>query len=147
MTIFELAERAKLCNPEEIRRQAIFDSSKDIIEDFKTMQLDYGFISENGMETRNLYNDDDYAAFKLDVVNPKAKGFVDLKYTGDFYKGMYMDITSEGFKINSHDHKTDHLVKKYGSNIFELSDKTAKRDAINLIIPKMAQRAKEIYGL
>lgn len=147
MTIFELQARSKNLIPEEVRRKAIVDESKNVIKDFQELQLDYGFVSENGIETRLLYNDDDYAGFKLDVVNPKAKGFVDLKYEGDFYKGMYLDLTSDGMKINSTDWKTKHLTKKYGNNIFELSDKTAKRNAINYVIPRMTQIAKEILGL
>ena len=146
MTIFELAERAKLCNPEEIRRQAIFDSSKAVIEDFKSNQLGMGWVSRNGIETRVFYRDDDYSAFKKYEVNPSAEGFVDLKFTGALYAGMYFDANLYESSINSTDYKTAKLVKKYG-DFFELSDKTAKRDAIDLIIPKMAQRAKEIYGL
>ena len=146
MTIFELQARSKNLIPEEVRRKAIIDESKNVIKDFQDNQLGLGFMSQNGIETRVYYRDDDYAAFKKYEVNPRAEGFVDWKYSGALYDGMYYDNTLDGGSINSTDYKTVKLKKKYG-NFFELSNKTAKRNAINYVIPRMTQIAKEILGL
>ena len=146
MTVFELQARSKNLIPEEVRRKAIIDESKNVIKDFQDNQLSLGFTSRGGIEVREYYVDDDYSAFKKYTVNPRADGFVDYKYTGALYAGMYLDKSLLDMEINSTDPKTNKLKKKYG-NFFELSNKTAKRNAINYVIPRMTQIAKEILGL
>lgn len=60
----------------------------------------------------------------------KAKGQpharVTLRDTGIFHEWMYVEYTSEGFYITSEDIKTEGLVKKYGSEIFRLTNQNLK---------------------
>jgi hypothetical protein len=61
-------------------------------------------------------------------LNPKASGNVDLKLTGAFYKGMFMEIESSDknvtLKFYSHDEKADKLTAKYKPIIWVFNKET-----------------------
>lgn len=134
-------------NADLIVRESIQSNSNVIIKDFQDNQLQKGFLtSTDGTEKRAYYKFDEYSAFKKYTVNPNADGFVDLKYTGDFYKGMYLDSSFKGFRIDSSDSKTTGLKKKYG-NIMRASDNTVKRNWNNTIKPNIINKISSILGL
>ena len=52
---------------------------------------------------------------------------VTLRDKGNFHKSMYVHFDTDGFYVNSKDSKTELLVKKYGVEIFRLTDKNFTR--------------------
>lgn len=52
---------------------------------------------------------------------------VTLRDTGKFHRGMYVVFDSEGFYVTSSDSKTEKLRKRYGGEIFRLTDANLTR--------------------
>lgn len=52
---------------------------------------------------------------------------VTLRDTGDFHAGFRLIFDADGFYISSYDYKTPYLVKRYGQEIFRLSDENFNR--------------------
>ena len=50
--------------------------------------------------------------------NLKGRPDVDLKLTGDFYRGMFVDANKYPVVFSSRDEKTEMLTAKYGDEIF-----------------------------
>ncbi len=75
--------------------------------------------------------------FPQEPPTEKYKGFiVDLKWTGEFYEGMYIVLNKDGsYEIYSNDTKTDFLIKKYG-DIFSLALQIAFEIEKRYIAPK-----------
>lgn len=69
------------------------------------------------------YTRENYRKKKL-IMNPRAGGFVDLFYKGDFQEELTLRfINSKSFTVYSQDVKSRKLEKKYGSKIFGLSQR------------------------
>lgn len=74
----------------------------------------------------------DYAPYALSTIKKKKKKGqpttrVTLRDTGEFHESMYLIVDSEGFYVTSSDDKTKYLIKKYGENIFRLTDDNFNR--------------------
>jgi hypothetical protein len=69
---------------------------------------------------------------------------VTLRDEGDFHHGFFVTFTDEGFEISSHDYKTEWLVKKYGRQIFGLTDENAKELTEGYIVPELLDKMREI---
>lgn len=70
----------------------------------------------------------------------RSPSVVTLYEFGDFYKGMRLVVTDDGFYITSSDSKTELLVAKYGSTIFRLN-----REHFNELLMRI--RAKLQFAL
>ncbi|PUB34662.1 hypothetical protein C8J95_102328 [Elizabethkingia sp. YR214] len=91
-----------LINPETFLRridQAILDAPKLITEALAESQL-VKLNTENlqqGLDSEGAnmppYKDPDYANFKVSI-NPRNRGFWDLKVMGDYYRGIRVTIKS-----------------------------------------------------
>lgn len=80
------------------------------------------------------------------IQNKKRKGQpttrVTLRDTGAFHESMYVVFDSEGFYITASDEKTQDLVKKYGEEIFRLTDKNFTRIIRSHIRKELVKRLK-----
>ena len=80
------------------------------------------------------------------IQNKKRKGQpttrVTLRDTGAFHESMYVVFDSEGFYITASDEKTEKLVKKYGEEIFRLTNKNFTRIVRSHIRKELAKRLK-----
>ena len=80
------------------------------------------------------------------IKNKKRKGQpttrVTLRDTGAFHESMYVVFDSEGFYITASDEKTEELVKKYGEEIFRLTDKNFTRIVRSHIRKELVKRLK-----
>ena len=80
------------------------------------------------------------------IQNKKRKGQpttrVTLRDTGAFHKSMFVVFDSEGFYITASDEKTEELVKKYGEEIFRLTDKNFTRIVRSHIRKELVKRLK-----
>jgi len=81
------------------------------------------------------------------IQNKKRKGQpttrVTLRDTGAFHESMYVVFDSEGFYITASDEKTEELVKKYGEEIFRLTDKNFTRIVRSHIRKELVKRLKQ----
>ena len=80
------------------------------------------------------------------IQNKKRKGQpttrVTLRDTGAFHKSMFVVFDSEGFYVTASDEKTKELVKKYGEEIFRLTDKNFTRIVRSHIRKELVKRLK-----
>lgn len=80
------------------------------------------------------------------IQNKKRKGQpttrVTLRDTGAFHKSMFVVFDSEGFYITASDEKTEELIKKYGEEIFRLTDKNFIRIVRSHIRKELVKRLK-----
>nr|DAQ17181.1 MAG TPA: hypothetical protein [Caudoviricetes sp.] len=90
----------------------------------------------------------DYAPYAARTIeNKKRKGQpttrVTLRDTGDFHKSMHVIFDSEGFYVTSDDEKAKYLVKKYGGEIYKLTDKNFTRIVRSHIRKELVKRLKQ----
>lgn len=88
-----------------------------------------------------------YAPYAASTIKKKKKKGqpttrVTLKDTGVFYESMYVVFDSEGFYITSDDEKTKELTKKYGKEIFRLTDENFNRILRSHIRKELVKRLK-----
>lgn len=80
------------------------------------------------------------------IQNKKRKGQpttrVTLRDTGAFHKSMFIVFDSEGFYVTASDEKTEELIKKYGEEIFRLTDKNFTRIVCSHIRKELVKRLK-----
>lgn len=80
------------------------------------------------------------------IQNKKRKGQpttrVTLRDTGAFHESMYVVFDSEGFYITASDEKTEELIKKYGEEIFRLTDKNFTRIVRSHIRKELVKQLK-----
>ena len=90
-----------------------------------------------------------YAPYAESTIKKKKKkgqptSRVTLRDTGDFHRAMFMVFEPDGFYVTSEDYKTPFLVKKYGDEIFRLSDKNLTRILRSHIRKELIKRIKAI---
>lgn len=131
MTLYELQRRAIKLDGETIIDNAIMANSKVFVSSIKE-QLSSGImVSNSGATYQKQYKNQKYKDIKSRM-NPKAMGNVDLKYTGAFYNGIYLDINHFGVPaLFSSDYKMEILTDYYGTGILNLG-----RDELDAISKK-----------
>lgn len=90
-----------------------------------------------------------YAPYAESTIKKKKKKGqpttrVTLRDTGDFHKATFIVFESDGFYVTSEDYKTPFLIKKYGDEIFRLSDKNLTRIIKSHIRKELIKRIKAI---
>lgn len=68
---------------------------------------------------------------------------VTLRDTGAFHKSVYLVYDTNGFYLTSDDKKAEDLRKKYGNEIFRLTDKNLKRILDVHIRRELVKRLKQ----
>lgn len=134
--INQMLERIKSVNVTEESATALDANAKEII-DLQKVQLLKG-VKADGKKI-GKYKNNSYAAKKFSQ-NPLAGfGNVDLKLTGDFAFGIFVDVRTQSFVIDSQDNKTDKIFKRYGDP-FGLN----KKSKVELIPPLKKTMVKNI---
>lgn len=90
-----------------------------------------------------------YAPYAESTIKKKKKkgqptSRVTLRDTGDFHRAMFIVFEPDGFYVTSEDYKTPFLVKKYGDEIFRLSDKNLTRILRSHVRKELIKRIKAI---
>lgn len=90
----------------------------------------------------------DYAPYKPRTIQIKKKKGqpttrVTLRDTGAFHGSMFVVFDSEGFYVTSDDKKVPWLVKKYGEEIFRLTDKNLTRIIRSHVRKELVKRLKQ----
>jgi len=104
-------------------------------------------IRSDGQNIAPSYRDREYAEGKFEANSLPGFGTPDLKLTGSFYKGFYVAVDTEIYEIDSRDSKTDKLLKKYGENIFGLTQPNKEQYATKSIYPKIKDYIESRTGL
>jgi hypothetical protein len=90
-----------------------------------------------------------YAARTVAIKKKKGQPTdrVTLKDTGDFYSDMFLDVRDNDFVIDSADSKTDELLKKYGEEIFGLTEKNQDQYVEENLEPVFQERIQKALEL
>jgi len=123
MTIFKLYENLKRISIVGIVHDIVLSDS-DLIVDLQKDQMLSG-KDATGKSIAPSYFSDAYAEMKKKMNNRIEMGTPDLRLTGDFYRGFYLD--TDRLIVTSDDPKTPSLIKKYGKHIFGLNENTIRR--------------------
>lgn len=116
---------------------SVVKNNDDNIVDLVQDQLSHGFIKSKNQLKQFSYKDSDYRNYKLSI-NARANGYVDLRNTGKFYEGMYLDVKkSATFKMMSNDSKFEKLKNKYGNDILGLGGKYIAEMVDTYIYPNL----------
>lgn len=111
-------------------------ASEDTLVSFNQEQMQDSIDSEG--EPLGEYASIAYA-------NRKGRITVDLKLTGDFYRGMFAKTDEYPVIFGSTDDKTEDLKNKYGENIFGTTKNNTSRIAKEVVLPEV--HAKIIEAL
>ena len=104
--------------------------------DLTQFQLSEG---ETGNGAMPDYASEEYAHIKQQYVSTyKIYPTVDLRVTGDFYRGMKARIVLMGIEIESIDSKAAKLESKYSLKIYVLNDKNLET-FINMIVDEFIE--------
>lgn len=68
---------------------------------------------------------------------------VTLRDTGKFHGSMFLVVDDEGFYITSDDEKTKYLIKKYGEEIFRLTNENFNKILRENIRKELKERLQE----
>lgn len=71
---------------------------------------------------------------------------VTLKDTGEFYDSFYVETAEDRFYIKASDEKTNWLVKKYGAEIFGLTNDSLAEFISDYVKDEAYNRVKEILN-
>lgn len=118
----------------EYRLRAFKDSLPYLLEDVIRSKEDIivSIIADRQLYRRGINGKGikimDYAPYKPSTIKAKMrKGQpttrVTLRDTGAFHESMFVVTDDNGFYVTASDDKTPYLIKKYGEEIFRLTDK------------------------
>lgn len=138
----------------EYRLRAFKDSLPMLLEDIIRDKEDVivSAIANDQLYRRGINGKDekimDYAPYATRTIqNKRRKGQpttrVTLRDTGEFHESMYVVFDSEGFYITTSDDKAQYLIKKYGEEIFRLTDKNFTRIIRSHVRKELTKRLKQ----
>lgn len=138
----------------EYRLRIFKDSLPTLLEDIVRSKEDVivSAIADDQLYRRGINGKGEkimeYAPYAARTIeNKKRKGQpttrVTLRDTGDFHRSMHVIFDSEGFYITSDDEKAKYLVKKYGGEIYRLTDKNFTRIIRSHVRKELVKRLKQ----
>lgn len=117
-TIGDIKRRFKALDINDQAQQAIDDTREPLIEKQKG-QLLQGLNAKGNKIGK--YRNNKYARVKNQMNPLPGLGTPDLKLTGAFHKGLFVDVRTDTYVIESGDEKNDDLQDKYGTEILGLN--------------------------
>jgi hypothetical protein len=122
----------------------IEESMIDTVDSFVRLQR-LQMLSGQTSEGRKIgrYKSPAYAKKKYQLSRLAGYGNVDLRLTGDFYRGVTVDPRSKSVAIGGADYKTEILTDKYGEEIFGLNQEYAGEYSVNYLAPVAVERIKK----
>lgn len=143
MSIEELYINANAIDLDLLRDETLKEIDNIIIDTITEKQLQLG-IDGNGV-VLPTYVQGKYSEYK-NLKNPKSGGRYDYKDTGDFYEGMFQEVTQDAIIVNSKDEKNE-IIKGHGYNVFGLTDENFKDISENEAIPLFIKKFKQKLGI
>lgn len=124
----------------------VIEKNKDWLEELNREQLEQGFNSL-GEKITPEYRSLTYALDK-NRRNPKPSFQTpDLKDTGSFHNAIFAKVGRKQIIFGSTDKKTPDLTKKYGKNIFGLTEKNKEFFVNNVVREEILKIIKKKLGL
>lgn len=122
----QLANNIRSIDPWEVYKP-ILEKYFSWIEETNKNQLSEGIKSDNSAMPD--YASIEYANFKKQFIPTYKAPFMttDLRYEGNFYKGIKAKFDLFGIEIESLDSKAEKLEAKYGSLIYGLTDESINK--------------------
>jgi hypothetical protein len=112
--------------------QEVFFDLREVAEDLVTKKLSHGQRADGQFLP-------DYSPVSVTVFG-KRPGPMTLEDTGDFYRGIALQVHDDGIEILGTDIKTDMLVYHYGEEILGLSEESLADLCDNYVIPLLRER-------
>lgn len=131
----------KIYQQQDAELVAIIKRNESVVVALNTGQLMVGLNSDG--ESLGEYASRSYADMKR-TLNPR--GVVDLKLTGHFHENFFVAVELP-LTVWSYDGKTDDLTKKYGRNLFGLTEENKKIFAIGYVKEELIAFYKRVLGL
>lgn len=89
-----------------------------------------------------------YSPFTIKVKIEKRQPYdrVTFMDTGEFYNSFFVETAEDRFYIKASDEKTDWLIKKYGAEIFGLTNESLTKFINDYVKDEAAKKVKEILN-
>jgi hypothetical protein len=117
MTVKELNDKMQAVDVDEMVRQSVIQNASKIVT-LNRRQLEVGKNAEG--QTVGAYRSSAYAKFKKEMGSKAPYRVPDLKLTGAFHKGFFLEVEDNDYYIQSTDEKAPALAEKY-DKIFGLT--------------------------
>ena len=138
----------------EYRLRKFKDSLPDILSDviWANRDLIVSTIAETQLYEQGINGRGQeimsYRPYKPSTIERKRKKGqpttrVTLRDTGKFHGSMFLVVDDEGFYITSDDEKTKYLIKKYGEEIFRLTNENFNKILRENIRRELKERLQE----
>ena len=126
-----------------IGMEVLIDKNKEYL-DLQREQMSSGY--DNNGERIGVYANPAYERAEQ-IMNPKAGGYVDLKFGGDFQAELTLRaVSSKKFIEYSQDEKAVKLTKKYGNDIYFLNPTNLSTFRRNDFMPELKYRSEKIIN-
>lgn len=120
MTISELYDKAKKISLEELFEDTVVELEEVVVDLNQKQMYDKGERADGYVIGE--YLSPSYAMEK-NQMNPRpGLGMVDLRYSGDFYRSMYLYIDQKGFFVDADVSYLDEIFDNYGEAMLGLAD-------------------------
>lgn len=143
VTALDLLKKLEAFDVENVVER-IFESTEEELVEAQRQQMLHGENRDG--EKIGVYRSPTYADAK-EKHNPLAGGYVDLRVTEAFYRGIYASVVGEELLISSFDEKADDLEDKYGEEIFGLNENYRVDFVVQELQPLFQQEVERALGL
>lgn len=120
----------------------ILSKEEEIINIVTQEQLFKEGINGKGIKIMN-YQPYRPSTIKAKIRKGQPTNRVTLRDTGKFYKSMFLVFEPDGFYITSSDDKAKYLIKKYGEEIFRITDSNLTKLLREHIRKELVNRIKK----
>ena len=129
----------------EIAKKIVRDNDNILIDMNAQDQLYAKGVNRLGVR---IDEDQPYRPLTIQVKIEKRQPYdrVTLKDTGEFYDSFYVETAEDRFYIKASDEKTNWLIKKYGAEIFGLTNDSLAEFINDYVKDEAYNRVKEILN-
>lgn len=129
----------------EIAKKIVRDNDNILIDMNAQDQLYAKGVNRLGVR---IYEYQPYRPLTIQVKIEKRQPYdrVTLKDTGEFYDSFYVETAEDRFYIKASDEKTNWLIKKYGAEIFGLTNDSLAEFINDYVKDEAYNRVKEILN-
>lgn len=127
--------------------------AKEIVRDNDNILIDMNAqdqLFDKGVNRLGVRIDEyrPYSPFTIKVKIEKRQPYdrVTLKDTGEFYDSFYVETAEDRFYIKASDEKADWLIKKYGAEIFGLTNEALAEFINDYVKDEAVKKVKEILN-
>lgn len=133
----ELKQRIRSLPIDEFLKEAIQENEAELA-DLNITQL------QQGKDHEGDDIDPAYTPFTKQIKAFKGQPTdkVTLEDTGDFYAGMFAEVRGKKVLFGSDDSKTTKIVKKYGGQVFGLTDENKAEASQELLKPELIEKTR-----